>query len=330
MSEQVKEVPLELELIKGLGDVSIPKLNALGIFNIVDLAVAASADIAVALGKSQDFAVDLVIRAHDYVIQNNVFKKELMTTRERLELERTRKQLVTGVKDFDLMLGGGIQTRAITEFYGEYGSGKSQICFTLSVLATLPEEQGGLNGNTLYIDVEGTYSATRINQIIEARKLDSNILDKIYCERPESSALLEFMVKQLPKLIVDNNIKLVVIDSIIVLHRQEFVGRENLARRQQHLGVMMNKLLKVAESYNLAVVISNQIAANPAANPMYGQETEHAAGGNVIAHASSHRIKLHKLSGRIKAKVIDSPNLSNSECLFTVNEKGIDNYNKKV
>lgn len=329
MSESEELVSYDLEQLKGLGDVSIQRLAQEGILGIDGLAVASSVLVADVLNKSQEWASDLIMKANEFVDTHNKAHKRLKTARQKLEELKTRKKIVTGIKDFDNLLGGGIETRCITEFYGGYSSGKSQTCFTLAVLATLPEEQGGLDGNTLYIDVEGTFAPDRIQEIIKARGLPENTLDKILDIRPESSALFVKDVKTIPSMIKEFNIKLIVVDSIIMLHAQEYMGRGLLAPRQQSLAQIMNMLLKIAELYNVAVVITNQIRADPSANPLYGQEPSHAAGGNVIGHTTSHRIRLEKLSKKIKCKVMDSPRLAGNECMIALNDKGIDNYEDK-
>lgn len=326
-NKQPEEIVLyDLNQLKGIGPETIQRLAQEGILGIDGLAIASSITVADVVGKSQDWASELVIRARDFVNEHNKVKNRKETARQNLEKLKTRKKIVTGITDFDNLLGGGIETRCITEFYGGFSSGKSQTCFTLSVLATLPEDQGGLDGNTLYIDVEGTFASDRIFEIIKSRGLSEDIMDKIIKIRPESSALFVDDVKKIPGMILEDNIKFIVIDSIIMLHRQEFMGRGLLAPRQQSLGQIMMSLLKIAELYNVAIVITNQIAADPSANPMFGQETYHAAGGNIIGHTTSHRIKLEKLTRKIKCTVKDSPRLAGNECMIALNEKGIDNY----
>jgi DNA repair protein RadA len=327
--QQSQEISYNLEQIKGLGAVSIAKLNALGIYNIKDLAVAGTVDIASALGKSQDWVFNMILDARMFLNKYDNLNDDIMTAGQYLDLELNREKLKTGVDSLDNLLGGGIETRCITEFYGKFGSGKSQICFTLAVLATLPKEQGGLDGSTMYIDTEGTFSSVRIKEIISERKLDPSTINKIYRRRPESAALLELHVNNLSSIILERNIKLVVVDSIIILHRQEYIGREQLSRRQQSLSAVMNKLLKLAESYNIAVVITNQISSDPGANPLYHEEVDHATGGNVIAHASSHRIHLERLSKKVKATMVDSPRLDKTECYFTLEPRGIDKFVEK-
>jgi DNA repair protein RadA len=323
--EQKQEMSYELEQMDGLGDKSIPKLNALGIHNIRDLAVSGTADIAQVMEKSTDWVLKKLIVPARILI--GMEDDDLKSASELEELELNRKRIVTGIDDLDNLLGGGIETRCITEFYGKFGSGKTQLCITLSAIATLPEKFGGLDGNTLYIDAEGTFSVLRLKEIAEKRKMDpKKVADMVFKKRPESAAILELYVENISRIVEEKNIKLIVVDSIIILHRQEYIGREQLSRRQQKLSAVMNKLLKIAESYNIAVVITNQISSDPGADPRYKQETDHATGGNVIAHASTHRIYLERLSNRIKAVMIDSPKLKRTECYFTLSEKGIDKH----
>ncbi len=327
MSEQ-EDVSLDLEQLKGLGKVGVEKLNIEGIHDIKNLSTASSVTVSEALGKSREWANDLIRTARNFLIEHGIpiYDYKIISGGEHLKREQSKKKIKTGVDDLDNLLGGGIETRAITEFYGKFGSGKSQICFTLSALVTLPESEGGLDGDTLYLDAEGTFSSARISEILKARKMDESKIDRVHIFRPVTSDILEAEINRLPVTIKELNIKLVVVDSIIILHRQEYMGRGLLAPRQQSLSAIMNKLLKLAEDYNIAVVITNQISSDPGANPLYGEEVDHATGGNVIAHASSHRIRLERSGKKIKARMIDSPRLSNQECAFILNEKGIDKF----
>ena len=325
--QQKEEISLALEQIKGLGDTTISKLNALGYYSARDLAVGNATQISAVTQKSIDYVFNhFIVVAKEIVNNYDNFHDDTLTSAQCEELELNRMKLKTGIEALDNLLGGGIETRCITEFYGRFGSGKSQLCFTLSVLALLPESEGGLDGNVMYIDAEGTYSGLRVLEIINERKLDPEIRHRIYRKRPGTAAYLESYVDRLPKEVVENNIKLVIVDSIIILHRQEYIGREQLSRRQQSLSELMNKLLKLAESHNIAVVITNQVSSDPGADPKFHQEIDHATGGNVIAHASSHRIHLERFGQKIKATMVDSPRLERTECLFTLGKKGIEKY----
>jgi DNA repair protein RadA len=217
---------------------------------------------------------------------------------------------------------GGIETQAITEFYGEFGSGKSQICHTLCVTAQQPPSDGGLGGGVILIDTEGTFRPERVDQIARARGLDaSEVLKRIAICKAYNSSHLELIVKSMGKYIDDFKAKMIIIDSIISLHRAEFAGRGTLADRQQRLNGLMHKLVRIAEIYNVAVIVTNQVQSTP--DTFFGDPTK-PAGGNVIGHASTYRIYLRKAGNDRVAKIIDSPYHPYSDVRFTVNEKGID------
>ncbi|GAI95339.1 unnamed protein product, partial [marine sediment metagenome] len=116
-------------------------------------------------------------------------------------------------------------------------------------------------------------------------------------------------------------IKLIVIDSLTAHFRAEYAGRGQLADRQQKLNRYIHNLMKLAETYNLAVYVTNQVMANPA--QMFGDPTT-AIGGHIVGHASTYRLYLRrgKKDSRV-AKLIDSPNLPDNETIFFVTNAGI-------
>ncbi|HKX80893.1 MAG TPA: DNA repair and recombination protein RadA, partial [Nitrososphaera sp.] len=228
----------------------------------------------------------------------------------------------------DELLLGGIETQAITEFYGEFGSGKSQICHTLCVTAQQPPEEGGLGGNIILIDTEGTFRPERVDQIARARGLNSDeTLKRIAICKAYNSSHLELIIKSMGKYIDDFKAKMIIIDSIISLHRAEFAGRGTLADRQQRLNGIMHKLVRIAEIYNVAVIVTNQVQSTP--DTFFGDPTK-PAGGNVIGHASTYRIYLRKAGNDRIAKIIDSPYHPYDDIRFTVNEKGIDDTDQET
>jgi len=116
-------------------------------------------------------------------------------------------------------------------------------------------------------------------------------------------------------------IKLVVVDSLTAHFRAEFSGRGQLADRQQKLNKYLHNLMKIAEQFNLAIYVTNQVMANPAM--MFGDPTT-AIGGNIVGHASTFRVYIRrgKKNSRV-AKLIDSPNLPDNECIFYVGNGGV-------
>lgn len=321
------KVSFDLEQLEGVGGTFAKKLKELGYHNIAVLAYAGSAEVATKLGKPQDFAEELILKAYKFVKENKVLEKEIITTKEKLEQEKDQDKLTTGTKNINKLLGGGIQTGAITEFVAEAASGKSQLCFQLAVLATQPKSKGGLEGNVLYIDTEHTYKAQRIEQIIKERGLDYDIMDKIYLRKPEASVFLELFIKDIHRLIEEYNIKLVIVDSFSNLHRQEFLGREHLADRQHKFSQMINTLWK-ASRQGVAVVITNQVLQNPSGNAYANPNI--AVGGTVIGHGTTHRIYLRKAGQGYVAKIIDSPELPAEETSYKITPKGVEDYNPKT
>jgi len=245
-----------------------------------------------------------------------------------LEKRKSMLRCSTGSKSLDELLLGGIETQAVTEFYGEFGSGKSQICHTLCAMASRPLSEKGLEGGVIYIDTEGTFRPERLQQIAASRGfVPLEILKKVSICKVYNSSHLELIIKDLGKYINQFNAKLVVIDSIISLHRAEFAGRGTLADRQQRLNSILHKLVRIAEIFNVAIVITNQVLSSP--DVFFGDPTK-AAGGNVIGHTSTYRIYLRKSGENRIAKMVDSPYHPYSDIRFTVNEKGIDDLEEKV
>jgi DNA repair protein RadA len=198
----------------------------------------------------------------------------------------------------------------------------SQICHTLCVMTQMPKGQGGLDSGAIYIDTEGTFRPERIVEIAEARKLDpEEVLKRITVARAYNSAHQELIVKDLGKVIEPNKAKLVILDSAVAHYRAEFLGRGTLAERQQRLNRFMHQLLRTAEIYNIAVVVTNQVQAAP--DSFFGDPTR-PTGGNVVAHTSTYRIYLRKAAKNRIARMVDSPYHPERDAVFVLNEKGID------
>jgi DNA repair protein RadA len=139
------------------------------------------------------------------------------------------------------------------------------------------------------------------------------------------SAQLEAIVKNLSKSIEQYKAKLVIVDSIISLHRAEYLGRESLAERQQRLNVMLHKLIRLAEIYNIAIVVTNQVQSQP--DNFFGSaDSTRASGGNILGHACTYRIFLRKAGhDRRIAIMVDSPHHAYDQVRFTISEKGVEN-----
>lgn len=315
-----KKEDKELGLIDlpGIGPAVAAKLEGAGILDLMSLAVASPAVISDASGISPAVA-----------------RKAIQAAREMLDLgfqdglEYAQKRsnvsyITTGSKNFDELLGGrGIESRAITEAFGAYGSGKTQLGLTLSVRVQLPVENGGANGKAVFIDTEGTFRPARIKQISEALGANAEkVLKNIFVARAFNSDHQMLLLEKVNEMIKNGEpIKLLIIDSLTAHFRAEFAGRGQLADRQQKLNRYMHDLMKLAETYNIAVYVTNQVMANPA--QMFGDPTV-AIGGNIVGHASTYRLYLRRgKQGSRVAKLIDSPNLPENEIVYYVNAGGV-------
>jgi len=306
----------EITEIRGVGKATAQKLKEAGFTTVESIAVTPARVLAEVLGISEDRAAKIAQAARELLGIRFITAEEYWSKRQNVQY------ISTGCKALDDLLGGGIETQAVTEFVGEFGAGKTQLCHQLCVMVQLPYDKGGLNAKAVYIDTEGTFRPERIIQIASYRGLDpKQALKNIIYARAYSSDHQMLLVDELKDLVPKENIKLIVVDSLISHFRAEYPGRENLAVRQQKLNRHVHQLIKLADVYNLAVVVTNQVLANPEA--FFGDSTR-PAGGHVVAHGCTYRIWLRKSKdGRRIAKIFDSPKHPESEAVFIITEEGI-------
>ncbi len=231
-------------------------------------------------------------------------------------------RITTSSKNLDALLGGGAETQSITEAYGEYRTGKTQIGHQLSVNVQLPAEKGGLEGTALYVDCEGTFRPERIYQMALGQNLDPNkVLKNIIVARAYNSDHQILLVQQSEEFIDEKKIKLVVIDSIAGHFRAEYIGRERLAERQQKLNRHLHALQRLADIHGVAVFVTNQVMSKP--DVFFGDPTQ-PIGGHVLAHVPQTRLYLRRSKGNIRiCRLVDSSYLPEGEAVFVITEEGI-------
>lgn len=234
--------------------------------------------------------------------------------------------LSTGSKQLDSILGGGIMTMSITEVFGEFRCGKTQMAHTLCITAQLPREMGGGEGKVAYIDTEGTFRPERIKQIAERYELDPEAcLENISYARALNSEHQMELAEQLAEELSSGCYRLIVVDSIMANFRVDYCGRGELNERQQKLNQHLFKLNRLAEEFNIAVFMTNQVQSDPGASALFASaDGRKPVGGHVLAHASATRILLRKGRGEERvAKLQDSPDMPERECVYVIGEKGI-------
>ncbi|MBI2142512.1 DNA repair and recombination protein RadA, partial [Candidatus Woesearchaeota archaeon] len=237
---------------------------------------------------------------------------EVLKKRELIE------RIKTGSSALDGLLGGGFETGAITEAFGAYGAGKSQLAHVLCVNV----QKENPDKVAVFIDTESTFRPERIKQFIKPGMDTEKVLKNIKVARAFNSDHQMLLAEKVEDLIKKGlNVKLVVVDSLTAHFRAEFVGRGTLADRQQKLNKHMHTLMKLATSYNLCVYVTNQVMSRP--DVFFGDPTE-AIGGHIVSHNSTYRIYLRRgKKGSRVAKMVDSPNLPEGEAMFYVDEAGI-------
>ncbi len=327
MSE-VEERIIELEEIPGVGAETAKKLREAGFSTIEAVAVASPAELCTISGISESTAVKIIREARRLANIGGFESGDKV-----LERKKSIRRITTGSVALDNLLGGGIETQSITELFGEFGSGKTQICHQLAVNVQLPEEEGGLNGSAIIIDTENTFRPERIMQMAEAKGLDSHeVLKNIYVAQAYNSnhqMLLVDNAKELAEKLKREGkpVRVLIVDSLTSHFRAEYVGRGTLADRQQKLNRHLHDLMKFGEIFNAAIVVTNQVMARP--DVMYGDPTK-PVGGHIVAHTATYRIYLKKGKGDLRiARLIDAPHLPEGEAIFRVTERGIEDVEEE-
>eukprot|EP00887_Chlorella_sp_A99_P002608 scaffold6.g2608.t1 len=233
--------------------------------------------------------------------------------------------ITTGCESLNGILGGGLETGSITEVYGEYRCGKTQLCHTLCVTCQLPVDMGGGEGKALYIDTEGTFRPQRLVQIADRYGLNNgDVLENVAYARAHNTEHQMQLLQNAAQMMADSRFALIVVDSATALFRSEFVGRGELAARQNALGRFLRGLQRLADEFGCAVVVTNQVVATPDAGPMAFGPQMKAIGGNIMAHATTTRLELKKGKGDTrKAKIIASPSMPEAEAVFAISGDGV-------
>ncbi len=318
-----EEKVMSLEDLPGVGPTIAEKLREAGYDSIELIAVSSPAELSAIADIGEATALKIINAARKLANIGGFESGEVIFQR-RQEIGR----ITTGSNALDSLLGGGVETQAITELFGEFGSGKTQICHQLAVNVQLPKEEGGLEGSVIVIDTEKTFRPERIIQMAEAKGLDGrDVLKNIYVAHAYNSnhqMLLIDNARELAQKLAKEGkpVKLLVIDSLTSHFRAEYVGRGALADRQQKLNRHLHDLMRFGEVFNAAVVVTNQVMAKPDA--FFGDPTR-PIGGHIVAHTATYRVYLRKGKGELRvARLIDSPHLPESEVVFKITERGIE------
>ena len=319
---------MSIEELPGIGPATAEKLRDAGFNSVEAIAVASPAELAGTAEIGESTASRIIMAA-----RRSADVGGFETGDAILERRKEIGRLSMGCTEVDRMMGGGFETQAITEVYGEFGSGKTQIAHQLAVNAQLPVDKGGLNGSVILIDTENTFRPDRIAQMVkglsnryETEYEPEEFLKNIHVARAYNSnhqILLMESASELADSLRDTEkpVRLLIVDSLTAHFRAEYVGRGTLADRQQKLNKHLHNIMRFADLNNAMVFVTNQVMSKPDA--FFGDPTK-PIGGHILGHTSTFRIYLRKSKGDKRvAKLVDSPNLPDGEALFSVTPEGL-------
>lgn len=307
----------DIEDLPGIGPKTAEKLREAGYKTVEKIAVASPRDLS-EVGDIGETVATKIIEAAKEMAEIGGF----ITAQELAERRKSIGHITTGSKDVDELLGGGVETQAITEVFGEFGSGKSQLAHQLCVNVQLPLEKGGLDAGGIFIDTENTFRPQRIIQMAQGLELDpAEVMKKVRVARAFNSSHQILLAEKSEELLRQGGIRLLVVDSLTSSFRAEYIGRGSLAERQQLLNKHLRTLHELADLYDVAVFVTNQVSARPDA--FFGDPNK-PIGGHILGHSATMRVYLRKSKkGQRIARLVDSPNLPEGEAIFVVTEEGI-------
>jgi DNA repair protein RadA len=336
----------ELEDLPGVGPATADKLMDNGFESYQSIAVASPGEMSNTADIGESSAADIINAARDAADVGG-FETGATVLERRQEIGKLSWQ----VSEVDDLLGGGIETQSITEVYGEFGSGKSQVTHQMAVNVQLSPEHGGLDGGCIFVDSEDTFRPERIDDMVrgldddilsaemERREIEgtpddeeamealiSAFLDQIHVAKAFNSNHQILLAEKAKELAGEHEegewpIRIVCVDSLTAHFRAEYVGRGELADRQQKLNKHLHDLMRIGDLYNTAILVTNQVASNP--DSYFGDPTQ-AIGGNILGHASTFRMYLRKSKGNKRiVRLVDAPNLADGEAVMRVQGEGL-------
>ncbi|KAM9748621.1 DNA repair protein RAD51 homolog 3 isoform 3-T3 [Dama dama] len=261
------------------------------------------------------------------------------TALELLEQEHTQNFIITFCSALDNILGGGIPLTKTTEICGAPGVGKTQLCMQLAVDVQIPECFGGVEGEAVFIDTEGSFMVDRVVdlataciqhlQLIAGTHMGGehpkalkdftleNILSHIYYFRCRDYTELLAQVYLLSDFLSEHSkVRLVIVDGIAFPFRHDL---DDLSLRTRLLNGLAQQMISLANNHRLAVILTNQMTTKFDRNqallvPALGESWGHAATIRLIFHWDQKQSRL--------ATLYKSPSQKESTVPFQITPQG--------
>lgn len=318
MSEEITII----DDLPGVGPATAEKLREAG-YRSIEAVATASPSVLAADAEVGEATAAKIINAARQAADIGGFETGDIVFERRKQVGK----LTTGSESLDGLIGGGVETQSITELYGEFGSGKTQIAHQVAVTTQLPVKDGGLGGSVIMIDTENTFRPERIQQMAEALELDhEGVLKNIHVARAYNSNHQVLLVEKAFELAeelkeTERPVRLIIVDSLTAHFRAEYIGRGTLADRQQKLNKHLHDLMRFGDLNNAAIVVTNQVMSKP--DTFFGDPTR-PIGGHILGHTATYRIYLRKSKGEKRiGRLVDSPCLPEGEAVFAVTLEGV-------
>ncbi len=316
-----EELDLSVDQLEGVGAVTKKKLETFGVKNIVDICVRGGKELQQITGVDKAKTNNWVFQCQKILEDRDLIRKSDMSVNELMTYQQNYPRLATKCDEVDELFGGGVIPEAVYEVYGEFGSGKTQFCLTLTAEALAKDM------NVIWLDCEDTFRPTRLKEILLARELltEDDVESKLnrmkYFHTPNSEQLMG-TVNSLSEMMWETKPRLLVLDGAIGQFREEYLGRGTLAERQNQIARLMTHIKNISYYFRCTVVFTNQVQSDPAV--MFGDPIK-PIGGNIVGHASTYRVYFKKSGKKRLARMIDSPEHAMKDASYCLNQKGIDN-----
>ncbi|XP_059147086.1 DNA repair protein RAD51 homolog 3-like isoform X2 [Physella acuta] len=313
------------------------KLSNVGLWTVEDFATMKPSELSLEANITQAEALE-VLQTLFIDVNATVRKQNVPIVKTALDVfreEQDMTSIITFCEKMDDMLGGGVPLHKITEFCGAPGIGKTQICLQLAVDAHIPEHLGGLDGEVVYIDTEGSFIVERMVDIAtatvehchqignqgsnEQRLTVNKVLAGTHYFRCIDHVQLIATIHMLPKFLTQHSkVKLVIVDSIASPFRNEL---DDMSLRTKLLSSLAQNFIKIASDFNVAVVFTNQMTTKI----LPGEGNSHLipALGENWGHASTMRVILYWENNQRRALLYKSPSKQETVCSFQITLGGI-------
>lgn len=303
----------------GISTADISKLQESGLHTIESIAFQTKSQLINDSGISNNQADKII----DTV--SSIFHIGFSLASSYYQQRRNLIYIQTGSTVLDSILGGGIESNSVTEVFGDFRSGKTQLCYTLAVTCQLLNQDHQSIRKCLWIDSESTFRTERLIPIADRFHLDSQeVMNNIVWAKAYNTDHQSQLLAKASELMTQSNFSLLIVDSVTNLYRTDYCGKDELNNCQIHLSKFLRKLRQLADEFKIAVLITNQVESQVDGGFTIFNSYIKPIHGNITGQFSQTRLYLQKGMGQTrKCQIYQSPSLPQEEASFAITNIGI-------